>query len=58
VAELLEPLQDVPPLGAELTALVRDVQQPAEPVVLGLEEVGGIVEGLAPKDRYDRLDER
>ena len=47
VAQLLEALQDIPPLGPEVTAWPRHIEQPAVAVILELEESGGIVKGVA-----------
>jgi hypothetical protein len=46
VAELLKMLQDVSPLRAEVAALTGDIEQAAEPIVLGLEQICRIVERL------------
>jgi hypothetical protein len=56
VAELLEPLEDVPPLGPEVTAVPGHVEQPAVSVILGLEEPGGVIERVGPGGESDRLD--
>jgi hypothetical protein len=58
VAQVLEPLQDVPALGPEVTVLPDHVQQPAIAVVLGFKEPGGVIEGIAPRSEEDRLDYR
>jgi hypothetical protein len=49
VAEVLESLEDVSSLGPEMTAVPGDVQQPAVPVVFGLEEPSGVIERIAPR---------
>ena len=45
-------------LGAEPAVAATHVEEPAEPVVLGLEYPGRIVEWHAPENRDDRLDHR
>ena len=47
VAELVEPLQVVPPLGLEPARLAGDVQDAPVAVVLGLEEPSRIVKRVA-----------
>ena len=58
VGELLELLEDVAPLGSEIAVPRGDIEQAAEPVVLGFEEVGGVIKSLSSSYRHDRLDQR
>jgi len=46
IAQLLEPLEDVPALGSEVASLPSDVEEAAVVVVLRLEQPAGIVKGF------------
>jgi hypothetical protein len=55
LAEFRKAAEAVPPLGVHSEPLVRQVKDPSEPIVLGLEQPGRVVKRVWPERRDDRL---
>jgi hypothetical protein len=58
VGQGLEAVHSVAPLGIEGASLAGDIEDAPEPIILGLEEPGRIVEGMRPSGQDDRLHPR